>query len=110
MDLPEIDVVALQPPQRSIKIAKQRAPRRVDNPLAVSNHESGFGGDYHLVAVSELTDQSAHNALSIARAVCGGGVDQGAAGVAKHLEQGMSVLCRCVAAPGHGAKPEPRDT
>ena len=35
MDLPQIDVVALQPPQRSVKIAKQRAPRRVDDALAV---------------------------------------------------------------------------
>jgi len=110
VDLPEIDVVALQSPQRSIKIAKQGASRRVDDALAIPNYEPGLRSDDDFVPVPKFADQFADNALGITGAVRGSRVDQGATGVAKHLKQGMSVLSRRVAAPGHGAQPEPRHT
>src|SRR5215213_2053539 len=108
VDLPDIDVVALQSPQRSIKITKQGTPRCVDYPLAVPDHEPSLGRNDDLVPVVELAYQSADDPLGIARAVRGGCVDQRAAGPAKHLEQRTRVLLRGVAAPGHRAEPEPR--
>ena len=108
MDLPQVDVVALQPAQRSLKITKQGPARRVDDPLAVPDHESGLCRDHHLVSDPQLAHQPTDDALGVTRAVRRGRVDQGPAGLAEHLEQRMGVLGRCVAAPGHGAEPEPR--
>src|SRR4029453_2748716 len=54
-------------------------------------------------------DELADQPLRITRAVRGGGVDQGAAGVAESLQQTPGLLGARVPSPGHGAEPQPRD-
>ena len=54
-------------------------------------------------------DQLADQPLGVTRPVRRRRVDQGAAGLAEHLQQSPRLLGGGVPAPGHGAEPEPGD-
>ena len=51
VQLPQVDVVDVQPSQRRLEVTQQGAPRGVGDPLAAADAEPGLGRDDQVVAV-----------------------------------------------------------
>ena len=107
MDLPYVDVVVCSrrsDPSRSRSKARRevstiRLPFLITNPALVAITTSS--------RIPSSREQATDEPFGVTGAVRRSRVDQRAAGLAEHLEQRTGLLGGGVAAPGHGAKPEP---
>ncbi len=107
VQLPQVDVVDVQPSQRSLEVAQQGTARGVGDPLAPADAEPGLGRDHQVVAVHHVAEQGPDQSLAVAVAVRRGRVDQRAAGGHERGELLARLVLVGVPPPGHGAQAEP---
>lgn len=91
VQLPQIDVIGVQPAQRAGEVVQQRGARGVDHTFAVADAEAGLGGDHDIVAGEVGVNQSSDDAFGLAVAVGRGGVDQGAARLDRSTQQALGL-------------------